>query len=76
MEAIELLKNKFGVSQKYMYELKDVFRIDAYTVLLRVRNSFLPGWHAGIMLHPDLYGPILVRTNRKHVTSWIDFWCI
>ena len=23
MEAIELLKNKFGVSQKYMYELKD-----------------------------------------------------
>ena len=23
MEAIELLKNKFGVSQKYLYELKD-----------------------------------------------------
>ena len=23
MEAIELLKNKFGVSQKYMYELKE-----------------------------------------------------
>jgi len=23
MEAIELLKNKFGVSQKYVYELKD-----------------------------------------------------
>ena len=23
MEAIELLKNKFGVSQRYMYELKD-----------------------------------------------------
>ena len=23
MEAIELLKNKFGVSQKYMFELKD-----------------------------------------------------
>ena len=23
MEAIELLKNKFGVSQKYIYELKD-----------------------------------------------------
>ena len=23
MEAIELLKNKFGVSQKYMYQLKD-----------------------------------------------------
>ena len=23
MEAIELLKNKFGVSQKYMYGLKD-----------------------------------------------------
>ena len=23
MEAIELLKNKFGVQQKYLYELKD-----------------------------------------------------
>ena len=23
MEAIELLKNKFGVSQKYVYELKE-----------------------------------------------------
>ena len=23
MEAIELLKNKFGVSQRYLYELKD-----------------------------------------------------
>ena len=23
MEAIELLKNKFGVSQKYMFEFKD-----------------------------------------------------
>ena len=23
MEAIELLKNKFGVSQKYLYELKE-----------------------------------------------------
>ena len=32
MEAIELLKNKFGVSQKYMYELKggDVTVLEIY----------------------------------------------
>ncbi|KAJ1430071.1 hypothetical protein B484DRAFT_54184 [Ochromonadaceae sp. CCMP2298] len=43
----------------YVYDLKDVFDVDPGQVVSRIRNSFLPGWHSPILLHPDLYGPLL-----------------
>tara|TARA_Y100000004_G_C8951472_1_gene428722 strand:+ start:1414 stop:1764 length:351 start_codon:yes stop_codon:yes gene_type:complete len=45
MEAIELLKNKFGVSQKYKYELKDgeetVLKIYWHPLTIAERESIM-----------------------------------
>ena len=45
MEAIELLKNKFGVSQKYVYELKDgddtVLKIYWHPLTIAERESIV-----------------------------------
>ena len=45
MEAIELLKNKFGVSQKYLYELKDgdqtLLEIYWYPLTIAERESIV-----------------------------------
>ena len=45
MEAIELLKNKFGVQQKYLYELKDgdetVLEIYWHPLTLAERESII-----------------------------------
>jgi len=45
MEAIELLRNKFGVSQKYKYEVKDgeetVLEIYWHPLTIAERESIL-----------------------------------
>ena len=45
MEAIELLRNKFGVSQKYKYEVKDgeetVLEIYWHTITIAERESII-----------------------------------
>ena len=43
----------------YTYELKELFNVAPDQVLKRLANSFLPGWHAPLLQHPDMYGPLL-----------------
>jgi hypothetical protein len=55
------------VHQLYAYDLKEVFDIEPGKVLSRVLNSFLPGWHSPLLLHPDLYGPVLAVASLPQV---------
>ncbi len=45
--------------QFYAYDLKDLFRTDLSRVSSRIISSFIPGWHAALLLTPDLYGPLI-----------------
>ena len=59
----------------YAYELKEVFDIEPGKVVSRVLNSFLPGWHAPLLLQPDLYGPVMAVFALPQVRG-VHCWCI
>ena len=67
MEAIELLKNKFGVSQKYMYELKagDVTVLEIYWNPLTIaeRESIVSKSADGIAQSNDEFALNLMITK-------------
>lgn len=56
----------------YTYDLKELFNVDPAKVLTRIRNSFLPGWHAPILLQPDIYGPLLAVFCLPQVSETHD----
>lgn len=43
----------------YNCELKELFNISPAMISLRILNSFIPGWHSSLLMHPDLYGPLI-----------------
>jgi len=50
-----------------MYDMKQLLSIEPDQVLVRVANSFLPGWHSPILLQPDLYGPLVAVLTLPQV---------
>ena len=67
MEAIELLKNKFGVSQKYMYELKDgdetILEIYWHPLTIAERESIIAQSKDGISSTNDEFALNLMITK-------------
>ena len=67
MEAIELLKNKFGVSQRYMYELKDgdttVLKIYWNPLTIAERESIVSKSADGIAQSNDEFALNLMITK-------------
>ena len=67
MEAIELLKNKFGVSQKYMYELKDgdetILKIYWNPLTIAERESIVAKSSDGIAQSNDEFALNLMITK-------------
>lgn len=47
------------VHQFYAYDLKELFNVEPDKVMGRILHSFFPGWHSPLLVHPDLYGPLL-----------------
>lgn len=42
-----------------MIDMRDLFNISPSEFMSRIIHSFLPGAHASILSHPDLYGPFI-----------------
>ena len=59
----------------YAYDLKEVFDIEPDKVCSRIMNSFLPGWHSPILLHPDMYGPVIAVFALPQVGCFFN-WLI
>ena len=49
--------------------MKQLLSTEPHQVMARIANSFLPGWHAPILMQPDLYGPLLAVLTLPQVTS-------
>eukprot|EP01039_Chlorochromonas_danica_P006813 gene6813-7526_t len=65
--AVRIVETVFVLSQFsfwqlhqfYVYDLKELFRVDPDEVFKRILCSFLPGWHASLLGSPDIYGPLV-----------------